>query len=79
MNCLEGVTLASGGWKWQVLYPPESVRPALIMGHILKATKGLKKKPPSIAAKLVLEQFPAVTAVEIRYDTSNLVRVWRTL
>lgn len=69
MRVLTGFTQRAGGRSYTLLYDlhsSDSRTTGKMAAHVAKAGAGLAKKKPDIAAKLLLEQFPAVACVEVR-------------
>lgn len=69
MRVLTGFTQRAGGRSYTLLYDlhsADSRTTGKMAAHVAKAGAGLAKKKPDIAAKLLLEQFPAVACVEVR-------------
>ena len=69
MRVLTGFTQRAGGRSYTLLYDlhtSDQKATGKMAAHVAKAGAGLAKKKPDIAAKLLLEQFPAVACVEVR-------------
>jgi hypothetical protein len=69
MRVLSGFTQKAGGRTYTLLYDlhtADARATGKMAAHVAKAGAGLAKKKPDIAAKLLLEQFPAVACVEVR-------------
>lgn len=69
MKVLSGVSQRAGGRSYTLLYQDCPSSPGIMAAHVAKSGDGLSKKTPEVAAKLLLEQFPAVVCVEVRAGT----------
>jgi hypothetical protein len=70
MKVLTGFSMRCGGRSYTLLHTLEDDKAtAKLATYMGKASGGLSKKKPEIAAKLLLEQFPALAAVEVRAGT----------
>ena len=69
MRVLSGVSQRAGGRSYTLLYQETTNTPGVMAAHVAKSGDGLAKKTPEVAAKLIMEQFPAVVAVEVRAGT----------
>jgi len=68
MRVLSGVSQRAGGRNYTLLYQGGDAAGSMA-AHVAKSGGGLAKKTPEVAAKLLMEQFPAVVAVEVRAGT----------
>ena len=69
MRVLAGFTQRSGGRVYTVMYDlseADNRATGRMAAHIAKTGSGLSKKTADVAAKLILEQFPAAAAVEVK-------------
>lgn len=69
MRVLSGVSQRAGGRSYTLLYQDCENSPGTMAAHVAKSGNGLAKKTPEVAAKLIMEQFPAVVCVEVRAGT----------